>query len=136
MNVETREILGWIHTALIRHFSNRCKREIGANEAKRLQVPFIKEPTKIVVSWMMAGGGNALRGAEVAYPKGEVRKLEMLKDLAAYWEIDSLVDLIEKDIAAAIPILPAVPTARSAAKAAAKKAIPEEKLCWFCNKPG
>lgn len=136
MQVETTEILGWIHTALIRHFSSRCKREVRANEAKRLHVPFYKEPTKTVVSWMMAGGGNALRAAEVAYPKNELRKLEMLKIVAAYFEIDSLVDLIERDIAAAIPILPAVPTARSAAKAVAKKAVPEEKLCWFCNKPG
>ena len=132
---ESYKILCSIHTALLRHFSNRCKRELTATDTKPVLVPFIREPTKLVVSWMMAGGGNTLGTTGVAYPRNELRKLEKLKNLAAYWEIDSLIDLIDMDIAAAMPILPAVPTAKSAPKAPAKKAVPE-KICWSCNKLG
>lgn len=141
---EKQELLFSVHTALIRHFSNRCKRELSANDTKRVTIPFFKEPTKLVLNWMMAGGGNKLGTPDVPYPKRNVSNLKILKDLATHLEIDSLPELIEKDIAAVIPALPPVPAASSAsasapapAPAPATKTDPyADKVCFFCGKRG
>ena len=122
-------------TALIRHFSKKCKREVAVNDTKRVPVPFVHEPTRLVVGWMMAGGGNELGTPELPYPKYEPQKLEILKSLATYLEIDSLVELITKDIPAATPTVPALPAPSLAANSPAKS-VPVPKVCWFCNKSG
>lgn len=133
---EKQEPLFSIHTALIRHFSNRCKRELAANDSKRVSVPFFKEPTKLVLGWMMAGGGNKLGTPDVPYPKNDTSQLKILKDLATHLEIDSLAELIEKDLAAVIPVLPPVPAAGSVPAPAAKKDPHAGKVCFFCGKRG
>ena len=122
--VENQRFLCSIHTAVIRHFSQKCRRELGANDSKRIQIPFPRECIQIVVSWMTAGGGNILSTLGVSYPKGDGKKLGILKNCATYLEIGSLAALIDKDIAAVLPALP---------KPVEKKA---ERLCYYCNKPG
>lgn len=133
---EKQEFLFSVHTALLRHFSNRCKRELAANDTKRVSVPFKKEPTKLVLGWMMAGGGSKLGTSDVPYSKSNLPKLKILKDLVTHLEIDSLAELIEKDIAAVIPVLPPVPAAGSAPAPATKKAPYADKDCFFCGKRG
>lgn len=45
-----------LQKALMKHFSPKRKRELAGNEnAKRIQVPFQKEPVKLIVSWMING---------------------------------------------------------------------------------
>lgn len=56
---------------------------------------------------MTGGGGDILGTPEVPYPKWDLSKLGILKNVATYLEIDSLVELISKDLVAATPILPA-----------------------------
>ena len=133
---EKQRILCSIHTALLRHFSARCKRELAPNDTNRVSVPFIKEPTKLVVGWMMAGGGNKLGTQDVAYPKNDLARLKILKNLAMHLEIGSLAELLEKDIAAVTPVLPPVPAAGSAPDPAKKKANHADKICHFCGKKG
>lgn len=133
---EKQELLFSVHTALIRHFSNRCKRELAANDTKRVSVPFFKEPTKLVLGWMMAGGGNKLGTPDVPYRKSDLSQLKILKDLATHLEIGSLAELIEKDIAAVIPVLPPIPAAGSVPAPATKKAPHADKVCFFCGKRG
>ena len=133
---EKQELLFSVHTALIRHFSNRWKRELAATDTKRVSVPFFKEPTKLVLGWMVAGGGSKLGTLDVPYPKGDLPYLKILKDLATHLEIDSLAELIEKDLAAVIPVLPPVPAAGSAPAPATKKDPHADKVCFFCGKRG
>lgn len=131
--VEKQVILCSIHTALIKHFSRRWNRELAGNTNKRVSIPFAREPARLVVDWMMSGGGNRLGKPEYFYPKNDLRKLEILKKLATYLEIDSLVGLLAKDIVAAKRVPPPLPAAKMVPKTDA--AIPKE-LCWYCNKPG
>lgn len=131
--VESRVILCSVHRPLIDHFSPKWKRELAENDkANRVHAPFPKEPVKLIVGWMMAGGGKDLGTAADPYPKFDLRKLEILKSVATHLEIDSLVELITKDIVAATPVLPEAKT-----KIAPKKEIIRPvRLCYFCQKPG
>ena len=147
-----------IHTALIRHFSRRCRRELAATDTTRVELPFASGPTTLVACWMLAGGGEPGTPA-VPYPKNELQHLELLKNLAAYLEIDSLVKLITKDIAAltaAPPPLPAtnsepnptptmaaltpapprLPATNSGPNSTTKIAAPVGRRCWYCHKAG
>ena len=134
--VEDKEILCSVPTALIRHFCGRCKRELAVNDTKRVLVPFVKKPTQLVVAWMMAGGGNNLGTPDVAYPKTEPQNLEILKNLAEYLEIDSLVQHVKKDMATVPLVLPPAPAAGSVPNPPVRAPIVERRVCHFCNKQG
>ena len=125
-----------VYTALIRHFSKRCERELTENDTKRVSVPFGKRPIQLVLGWMIAGGGSDLNTPAVAYPKTERRPLEILRDLARFLEIDSLAKQIETDIAALPPVLPPLPAASSGQRPIEMKAAREERMCYFCGKVG
>ena len=133
---DNQHLLRSIHTALIRHFSKRCERELTENDTKRVSIPFGKKATQLVLGWMIAGGGSNLDTPAVSYPKTERRPLEILRDLAKFLEIDSLTKLIESDIAALPPVPPPVPAVASGQKPTEPKAARAEKMCYFCGKPG
>ena len=120
----------------MKHFSGKWKRELSSNTVKRIAVPFAKEPFRLVVGWIVGGGGNKLGTPEVHYPRANLQKLEILKDLATYLNIDSLVELIAKDMIAVTPVTPQVPKASSVSKSIKKKAIGVERACWHCHKSG
>ena len=129
--VEKQEIFCSIHTALIQHFSKKVKRDLAGKPAKRVHIPFFRKPVTIVVDWMKNGGIGQLGSAANPYPKG-IENLRILRDLVVYLEVDQLVERIAKDIEAITPILPApkkvvVPR---------QKPIREERICYYCNKPG
>lgn len=125
-----------IPTALIRHFSKLCERELTENGTKRVLVPFGKRATQLVLGWMIAGGGSNLNTPAIPYPKTERRPLEILRDLAKFLEIDSLAKFFEKDIAALPPAPPPLPAASSVQKPIETKAAREERMCYFCGKMG
>ena len=125
-----------IHTALIRHFSKRCERELTENDTKRVLIPFGKKASQLVLGWMIAGGGSNLDTPAVSYPKTERRPLEILRDLAKFLEIDSLAKFIEKDMAALPPVPPSLPAASSVQKPIEMKPAREERMCYFCGKVG
>lgn len=125
-----------VHTALLRHFSKRCKRELTENDTKRVSIPFSKNATQLVLGWMTAGGGSNLNTPPVEYPKTDRRPLEIIRDLARFLEIDSLTKIVEKDIAALGPIPPPLPAAGSVPKPTGTKAARAEKICYFCGKAG
>ena len=131
--VENRVMLCSVHRPLINHFSPKWKRELAEDDkANRVHAPFAKEPVKLVVGWMMVGGGKMLATAADPYPKFDLRKLEILKSVATHLEIDSLVELIAKDIVAATPVLP-----EAKPKVAPKKEIIRPvRICYWCQKPG
>ena len=133
---DNQHLLRSIHTALIRHFSKRCERELTENDTKRVSIPFGKKATQLVLGWMIAGGGSNLDTPAVSYPKTERRPLEILRDLAKFLEVDSLTKLIESDIAALPPVPPPVPAVASGQKPTEPKAARAEKMCYFCGKPG
>ena len=85
---------------------------------------------------MVAGGGQKLGTPELPYPKQDLSKLKILKSLATTLEIESLVGLIDKDIAAAALGPSPLPASGLAPKPTVKDAVPSEKLCWFCHKRG
>ena len=122
-----------VHRPLINHFSPKWKQELAENDkANRVHAPFPKEPVKLIVGWMMAGGGKDLGTAADPYPRFDLRKLEILKNVATHLEIDSLVELIAKDIVAATPVLP-----EAKPKVAPKKEIIRPvRICYWCQKPG
>lgn len=123
--VETQAILCSIHQTLIQHFSGKWKRELTGNTAKRVHVPFSKEPVRLVVAWMTGGGGEKLGTPEFPYPKFDLSKLGILQNVATFLEIDPLVELITKDIVAATPVLPAPKTKK-----------PPVVTCYYCRKTG
>lgn len=133
---DNKHMLRSIHTALIRHFSKRCERELTEGDSKRVFIPFAKRPIQLVLGWMTVGGGVNLDTPAAAYPKTERRPLEVLRDLARYLEIDSLAKFIETDIAALAQLPPRLPTASSVQKAPEAKPAPVERTCYFCGKPG
>lgn len=121
----------------MKHFSPKWKRELAEDaQANRLHVPFPKEPVKLIVGWMVGGGGNDLNTPDAFYPKHDLRKLEILKDVASHLEIKSLVEHFAKDILAWIPALPPVSIGSLVPKPIIEKPIAVEKLCWYCDKPG
>ena len=115
----------------------------------RIHVPFPKEPVRLIVGWMMAGGGGqgSLGTATEPYPK-RIGNLKMLLDLVIYLEIGQLKERIAKDIAAAMspklppPVLPAAAKAMPKTTGTASKTKKEkrtkkvERLCYFCKKDG
>ena len=133
---DNQHMLRSIHTALIRHFSKRCKRELTENDTKRVSVPFGKKAVQLVLGWMSAGGGNNLDTPAVFYPKTERRPLEILRDLARFLEIESLAKFIEKDIAALPPLPPPLPGATLVQKPIEGRAARVERRCFFCGKAG
>lgn len=129
--VEKQNIFCSIHRTLIQHFSGKLKRELAGNPAKRVHIPFFREPVKFVVDWMKDGGTDQLGTAASPYPKG-IEDLKIVKDLVVYLEVDQLIERIAKDIEAITPILPA-PKKDVAPR---KKPIQVERLCYYCSKPG
>lgn len=131
--VESQVMLCSVHRPLINHFSPKWKRELAENDkTNRVHAPFSKEPVKLVVGWMMAGGGKELGTAAGPYPRSDLRKLEILKNVATHLEIGSLIELFAKDIVAATPVLP-----EAKPKVAPKKEIVRPvRLCYWCQKPG
>ncbi|KAF6237075.1 hypothetical protein HO173_004542 [Letharia columbiana] len=135
--VESEYVLFHLHRTLVKHFSPKWKRELAEDaQANRIHVPFPKEPVKLIVGWIVGGGGNDLNTPDAFYPKHDLRKLEILKSVASYLEIKSLVELFMKDILAWIPALPPVSIGSLVPKPVINKPIALEKLCWYCDKPG
>ena len=120
--VETQAIFCSVHKTLVQHFSGKWRRELTGNTAKRVDIPFFKEPVRLMVAWMTGGGGNKLGTTNLPYPKLDLSKLVILRNVARYLEIDSLPELITKDIDAATPILP-TPKVRIV-------------ICYFCKRTG
>lgn len=131
---ESEYMLFKAHKKLMRHFSPQWKKELAEYfNATRIHVPFSKQPVKMIVGWMMAGGGNALGTATDPYPNKQIGNLQTLKRLAVYLKIDPLIQRLTTDIEAITPILPA----RPAPKVAPKPVTPiPPQLCWYCNKAG
>lgn len=163
---ERRKFLCSLHRSLVQHFSAKLKRDLADNSRYCVLIPFAEEPAKLVVGWMMVGGGNELGMPDVPYPKKDLKRLTYLKTGAAQLEMHSLVAVIEKDIAALVPpTIPAVPKptvslpkptaslpiptpgsskptsslpkpAPSLSKPTATETKPENRVCYYCNKPG
>ena len=80
---------------------------------------------------MKNGGVGQLGTAANPYPN-TVEHLKILKDLVVYLEVDHLVGRIAKDIQAMTPILPPPKTTI----VPRKEPVQEQRLCYYCGKPG
>lgn len=129
--VETQVILCSVHKALLQRFSEKWKRELAGSSAKRVHVPFLKEPVRLVVGWMIGGGGDIFSTPGLSNQE-HINNLKMLQQLVIYLEIDSLVERIASVIKAVTPILPA----SKASTTSTKPLVKTKPLCFFCNKPG
>ena len=81
----------------MKHFSPKWKRElVGDENANHIDVPFQKEPVKLIVSWMILGVGDELGTGTDLYPKTNSNNLEILKRLTIYLELDQLTERVTK----------------------------------------
>lgn len=131
---ESEHLLYKTPKRLIRHFSPRWERELMEKKtSNRIHVPFPKQPVKLVVGWMMAGGGNNIGTVAIPYPHRHRENLQVLHRCVVYLEIDQLIERVKNDMERMKPAIPRMPAAMASRKT--ETPVPP-KLCWYCNKTG
>ncbi|MCJ1427624.1 hypothetical protein MMC29_005527 [Sticta canariensis] len=75
---------------LVKHFSPEWKHQLDEENAKVLYLTAHKDPIKLIIEWMLAGGVDSNRNGSIPYSQNDVHKLLSLNKLVAFLKIDSL----------------------------------------------